>query len=89
MSRRRLADGALSFPRYLQRMQVLTMYRQVLRSTYKIEDRDVAAELRSTARAEMERSRNEGDSKLIKDLVKQGYGRLKHMNDMINLSQRE
>jgi hypothetical protein len=37
MSRRRLADGALSFPRYLQRMQVLTMYRQVLRSTYKIE----------------------------------------------------
>ena len=37
MSRRRRADGALSFPRYLQRMQVLTMYRQVLRSTYKIE----------------------------------------------------
>ena len=37
MSRRRLADGALSFPRYLQRMQVLTMYRHVLRSTYRIE----------------------------------------------------
>lgn len=56
-----LRSAAENFPQFLQRSRVLSLYRNVLRETRKIQDPSTRDETRVFARQEIERHRNVED----------------------------
>jgi len=64
---------------FLQRGRVRSLYRSLLRATYKQNDARIGGELRAWIRAEFEQSRHVDDPGTVEMLLSQGKGQLRDL----------
>jgi hypothetical protein len=70
----------MSLDHFLQRQRVMSLWREVVRATNKINQEDTRLEMRNFAREEFERYRNIDDLEHIRYLVSTGKEQLKSMS---------
>ncbi|KAK2550259.1 LYR motif-containing protein 2 [Acropora cervicornis] len=77
---------ALTLKEFFLRRQVLTLYRQILRTLREVPNEDHKKELADWARAEFKKNKEEKDEIVIKMMLSQGRLTLQEISSAINLA---
>ena len=77
----------MSLDHFLQRQRVLSLWREIVRETNKIENEKIRREMRNFARDEFDRYRNVEDLDHIRYLLSTGKEQLKSMSRYVDQMQ--
>ncbi|KAM7429513.1 LYR motif-containing protein 2 [Porites harrisoni] len=86
MATGKLPQTALNLKQFFLRRQVLSLYRQILRTLREVPDEDHKKELADWARAEFKKNKHEKDEIVIKMMLSQGRLTLQEISSAINLA---
>lgn len=86
MATGKLPQNALSLKQFFLRRQVLSLYREILRTLRDVPSEDHRKELADWARSEFKKNKNEKDEIVIKMMLSQGRLTLREISSAIHLA---
>lgn len=82
----RITGKTLSLKEFLNRQRVLSLYHEILRTIYKIQDGNDRKYMLAWAREEFDKNKSETDPETITQMIMRGKLTLREMSAAINLS---
>ncbi|XP_015113386.1 LYR motif-containing protein 2 [Diachasma alloeum] len=82
----KLPKSSLSLKQFLRRQEVLTLYRNILRTIRQVEDKQDKEYLKNWAKSDFKKNKNLTDEFAIKSLIVHGENSMKELKRNLNLT---